>query len=438
MTPKNPFFILTYVILLQVLPLTKSTTSASAKTVLQDQIDALTAFKNSITHDPLGSLSDWIPTIHHCNWTGVSCDTTTNNVISISLIETQLEGTLSSFLGNLSELQHNQSKRLEQVETPEVDDAGCSTLKRFDSTEIEVATDYFNESYVLGKSNLSTVYKGRLEDGQIVAIKTLNLLQFPAESDKCFYREAQILSRIRHKNLVKVIGYAWESGKLKALILQYMENGNLEQVIHESSADCGRWTLSKRIELCVTVAEGLDYLHTGFDFPIIHCDLKPSNILLDRDWDAHVSDFGTARMMGVHLPGGHSSTTASAFRGTIGYMAPEFAYMRSLTTKVDIFSFGVVIMELFTKKRPTGVTKEGQVALTLSHIVERSIAEDKALDVVDPALASTLTTNEEEVVVQILKLALSCTSEAPENRPESNFVVSYLMKLQNLCNVSEK
>lgn len=112
--------------------------------------------------------------------------------------------------------------------------------------------------------------------------------------------------------------------------------------------------------------------------------------------------------------------------------------MRSLTTKVDIFSFGVVIMELFTKKRPTGVTKEGQVALTLSHIVERSIAEDKALDVVDPALASTLTTNEEEVVVQILKLALSCTSEAPENRPESNFVVSYLMKLQNLCNVSEK
>ncbi|KAL2930794.1 LRR receptor-like serine/threonine-protein kinase FLS2 [Bienertia sinuspersici] len=312
------------------------------------------------------------------------------------------------------------SRRNKEVETPELDNnAAALTLRRFDSKEIETATDHFSENQILGNSNLSTVYQGRFEDGQIVAIKRLNLVQFAEESNKSFYREAKILSQLRHRNLVKVIGYAWESRKLKALVLEYMENGNLE-----------RLSMILQIKVFISIAKGLAYLHSGYDFPIIHCDLKPSNILLDGDWEAHVSDFGTARMLGVHLPGGHSSTTASAFKGTIGYIAPEFAYMRTLTTKVDIFSFGVIIMEFLTKQRPTSLAEEGGSPVTLSHHVEMALAEDKPLYVIDSDLTSSMTRNEEEIVKQLLQLALFCTSKTPEHRPHINSVLSCIMKLE--------
>lgn len=330
------------------------------------------------------------------------------------------------------------TQKIKQVETPEEGNAAALTIKRFIPSEIETATDHFSKDRVIGASNLSTVYKGRLEEnGQVVAIKKLNLQQFAAESDKCFNREAKILSQLRHRNLVKVIGYAWESRKLKALVLEYMENGNLEQIIHGSSTDGSKWRLSQTIQVCISVAEGLAYLHSGYDFPIIHCDLKPSNILLDGDWEAHVSDFGTARMLGVHLNDGSNISSASAFEGTIGYMAPEFAYMRTVTTKVDIFSFGVIIMEFLTKRRPTDTAEVDGLPVTLNHIVEKAIAEGKILHVIDPALASTITEDQEEILEEILQLALSCTCPAPENRPDINYVLSSLIKLNKHYLVSK-
>jgi LRR receptor-like serine/threonine-protein kinase FLS2 len=217
-------------------------------------------------------------------------------------------------------------------------------LRKFTYGELEAATGSFDESNVIGSSNLSTVYKGILADpdGKVVAVKRLNLAQFPAKSDKSFLTELATLSRLRHKNLVRVVGYACEPGRIKALVLEYMDNGDLDGAIHgPPRRDARRWTIPERLRACVSVAQGLAYLHSGYDFPIVHCDVKPSNVLLDSDWEARVSDFGTARMLSVHLAAGAAaaqSATSSAFRGTVGYMAPGKSYLHGVLRFYHHFS----------------------------------------------------------------------------------------------------
>ncbi|XP_076940248.1 LRR receptor-like serine/threonine-protein kinase FLS2 [Bidens hawaiensis] len=235
------------------------------------------------------------------------------------------------------------------------------------------------------------------------------------------------LAKLRHRNLVKVVGYAWESRKLKAVVLEYMENGNLVMVIHDSGIDRSKWNLSERVNMLVSISKGLVYLHFGYDFPIVHCDLKPSNILLNEKWDAHVSDFGTARILGVHQQDGGNVSSASAFQGTIGYLAPEFAYMRKVTTKVDVFSFGIILMEFMTGKRPTGLTEDdGTLPQLIEHALSKGI--DELIEIVDPVLASDIPTKH-GVIKQILQLALSCTRADPDDRPDMNEILSSLTKI---------
>ncbi|KAJ0928040.1 putative protein kinase RLK-Pelle-LRR-XII-1 family [Helianthus annuus] len=305
------------------------------------------------------------------------------------------------FLGILC-YRHVRKPKVKQSEDPEPKYTRGVTLKRFDKEALDNATDGFSEDNILGTSSLSTVYKGTLADGRMIAVKILNFTEFSAESDKSFNKEMNTLARLRHRNLVKVVGYAWESGKLRALVLEYMEN----------------------------VSRGLVYLHSGYDFPIVHCDLKPSNILLDEKWDAHVSDFGTARILGVHQQDGSSVSSASAFQGTIGYLAPEFAYMRKVTTKVDVFSFGVIIMEFITRKRPTELTEDDGIQITLPQLIEQALSKgtNELIEVVDPDLASDFDTKH-GVVEQILQLALCCTRTNPDDRPDMNEILSSLTKI---------
>lgn len=402
----------------------------SAESRLEVEIEALKAFKKSITNDPLGVLADWTNNSPHCNWSGVSCNPSSNQVVSIFLADKQLEGEISPFLVLL--LFRSIKERRKQVDGKSEPDYTSALLKRFDKKDLEIATNFFSKDNIIGSSSLSTVYKGRLKDAQHVAVKKLNLRQFSVESDKCFNREMKTLGKLKHRNLVKVIGYAWESEKLKALVLEFMENGNLETVIHgPSSIDGSSWSLHDRINVCFSIASGLVYLHMGYDFPIVHCDLKPSNILLDGDWEAHVSDFGTARILGFHLQDGSNLSSQSAFEGTIGYMAPEFAYMQSVTTKVDVFSFGIIVMELLTKRRPTGLIGEDGQPITLHQLVETATAKgnNAILQISDPNLVSNVF-GAEQILEELLKLALSCTHAVPEQRPNMNEVLSSLLKLR--------
>ncbi|KAL8235953.1 hypothetical protein R6Q59_017034 [Mikania micrantha] len=135
----------------------------------------------------------------------------------------------------------------------------------------------------------------------------------------------------------------------------------------------------------------------------------PSNILLDEKWDAHVSYFGTARILGIYCQNGSSVASTSTFRDTIGYLAPELAYMRKVTTKVDVFSFEIImIMEFITRKRPTGLTEDEGIQITLPELIEQALDEtNELIEILDPDLASNFSTNH-GVVYQILQLALCC------------------------------
>nr|XP_043633935.1 LRR receptor-like serine/threonine-protein kinase FLS2 [Erigeron canadensis] len=300
--------------------------------------------------------------------------------------------------------------------------------KRFYRKELEDATDNFSEGNVLGTGGLSTMYKGKLENGRMIVVKNFKFKQHSTVSVKSFQREMETLGKLRHKNLLKVLGYAWESERIKAMVLEYMENGNLDTFIHESTFDRSGWGLSKRVDILVSVASGLAYLHSGYDFPIIHCDLKPSNILLDERWNAHISDFGMARIIvGVHQQDGSCVSSASAFAGSIGYLAPEFSYMRKVTTKVDVFSFGIIMMESITGKRPTELTQQAGINLTLPQLVEQALSDgiNGQLMIVDPNLAPGFRTNQ-VVIEQLLKLALSCTKIDPKLRPDMKEVMYFL------------
>lgn len=205
----------------------------------------------------------------------------------------------------------------------------------------------------------------------------------------------------------------------------------MDRIIHNPGTDQMSCSLSKRVDICVSVASGMQYLHHGYDFPIIHCDLKPSNILLDGDWVAHVSDFGTARVLGVQSQDTSSISSSAAFEGSIGYLAPEFAYMGKVTTKVDVFSFGVILMEFLTKKRPTATIEAHGLPISLQQLVERALASGKeeVSQVLDPVLVLN-DSKEQGRLEELLKLALSCTAPNPDNRPDMNEILPILLKLR--------
>ncbi|CAL2279207.1 unnamed protein product [Prunus armeniaca] len=298
--------------------------------------------------------------------------------------------------------------------------------RRFSHLELLRGTNGFNENNLLGSGGFGSVYKGTLSDGIDVAVKVFSLQLKGAF--KSFDRECEILSNIRHRNLIKIISCCSEVD-FKALVLNYMPNGSLEKWLYSQNSSL---SILERTNIMADVAAAVEYLHHGYSVPIVHCDLKPSNILLDDDMVVHVADFGIAKLLG-----GGDSITQTMTLATIGYMAPEYGLEGMVSTRGDVYSFGILVMETFTRRKPTDEMFDGEMNIK-QWIANSLVLPDAKIDeVVDANLLGIGTEQEDDDHVRkrdcisaIMRLALTCCAESPEERISMKEAVATLKKIK--------
>ncbi|CAI9089111.1 OLC1v1023619C1 [Oldenlandia corymbosa var. corymbosa] len=285
----------------------------------------------------------------------------------------------------------------------------------FTLRQIKAATKNFDPANKLGEGGFGSVYKGELSDGTIIAVKQLSSKS--KQGNREFVNEVGMISALQHPNLVKLYGCCIEGNQLM-LIYEYMENNCLSGALFGKNSTLKMkldWPTRRRI--CLDVARGLAYLHEESRLKIVHRDIKTSNILLNKDLSAKISDFGLAKLSEDDHT--HISTRVA---GTIGYMAPEYAMRGYLTPKADVYSYGVVALEVVSGKSNTNYRPQEECFYLLDWayvLQERS----KLLELVDPDLGSEYATEE---ATTILNVALLCTNAAPTLRPIMSQVVSML------------
>ncbi|KAG6535247.1 hypothetical protein ZIOFF_000212 [Zingiber officinale] len=257
-------------------------------------------------------------------------------------------------------------------------------------TDLLKATDDFSPENLIGVGSYGSVYRGSLGDEQI-AVKVLDLEHRGAF--KAFIAECEALRNIRHRNLVKMLTACVSidsmGNEFRAILFEFMPNGSLENWLHPEPSDrkfhsTKMFGLVHRLNVAIDVGAALNYLHDHYDSPIIHCDLKPSNVLLDANMTARVGDFGIARFLSRSSSVYQSSS--AAIKGSIGYMAPEYGMGGLISTQADVYSYGILLLELFTGRRPTD--EEFKDGFTLQKYVERKLAAgvDVTGGVADPAM----------------------------------------------------
>ncbi|XP_050224688.1 probable LRR receptor-like serine/threonine-protein kinase At3g47570 [Mercurialis annua] len=294
-----------------------------------------------------------------------------------------------------------------------------ATWKRFSFLQLEEATARFSDSNLLGKGGFGSVYKGSLSDGTNVAVKVFNLQEEGVL--KSFNTECEVLRNIRHRNLVRVISSCCNLD-FKALILEFMPNGSLEKWLYSYNYFLD---IQQRLHIMIGVASALEYLHS-YTTPIVHCDLKPNNILLDQDKEAHVSNFGIAKLLS-----GDNCMTQTLTLATIGYMAPEYGEAGIVSARGDVYSFGILMIETFTRKKPTDEIFSGEMSIKQW---VRNAFPDAVVQVVD---CNLLDVEEEKqfianinCVSSILGLALDCCADLLEERVNMKEVLSILEKIK--------
>ncbi|XP_022876402.1 BRASSINOSTEROID INSENSITIVE 1-associated receptor kinase 1-like isoform X2 [Olea europaea var. sylvestris] len=299
-------------------------------------------------------------------------------------------------------------------EDPEVH---LGQLKRFSLRELQVATDNFSNKNVLGRGGFGKVYKGRLADGRLVAVKRLKEERTQG-GELQFQTEVEMISMAVHRNLLRLRGFCMTPTE-RLLVYPYMANGSVASCLRERSESQPPldWTIRRRIAL--GAARGLAYLHDHCDPKIIHRDVKAANILLDEDFEAVVGDFGLAKLMDYK-----DTHVTTAVRGTIGHIAPEYLSTGKSSEKTDVFGYGVMLLELITGQRAFDLARlANDDDVMLLDWVKELLKQKKLETLVDADLQGNYI---EEEVEQLIQMALLCTQSYPTERPKMSDVVRML------------
>ncbi|XP_031743885.1 receptor-like serine/threonine-protein kinase NCRK isoform X1 [Cucumis sativus] len=302
----------------------------------------------------------------------------------------------------------------------------CGIIIQFSYSELENATEKFSSSHLVGRGGSSFVYRGELRDGRTVAVKRLNIQGGP-DVDYLFLTEIQLLSRLNHCHVVPLLGYCTESrGKHteRLLVYEYMPKGNLRDCLDGASGKKMDW--STRVTIALGAARGLEYLHEAAAPRILHRDVKSTNILLDKDWRAKITDLGMAtRLRGDDLPS--CSSSPARMQGTFGYFAPEYAIVGRASLKSDVFSFGVVLLELITGQHPIHKSAgKGEESLAIWAAPRLQNSRRVITELPDPHLDGTFPEEEMQIMAYLAK---ECLLLDPDARPTMTEVVQVLSNI---------
>ncbi|KAG0556192.1 hypothetical protein M758_11G032300 [Ceratodon purpureus] len=281
---------------------------------------------------------------------------------------------------------------------------------KFTMAELNKITGNFSESHKIGQGGFGTVYQGKLRDGTTVAIKRAKKDAFETRVSKEFQTEVDMLTQVEHLNLVRLMGFLEEKNE-RILVTEYVTNGNLRQ--HLDGHPYGViLDMSKRLNIAIDVAQALTYLHYYTDRPIIHRDVKSSNILITDTFRAKVADFGFSRAG----PSGDAGAThvSTQVKGTAGYLDPEYLTTYQLNVKSDVYSFGILLVELFTGRRPIELRRPSDERVTVRWAFKQFV-EGRLKNIIDPTIQ--LTAADLTILDRIFELAFSCSAPTKVDRP---------------------
>ncbi|KAK4485153.1 hypothetical protein RD792_007766 [Penstemon davidsonii] len=300
----------------------------------------------------------------------------------------------------------------------ETEKVNIEELPLFSFEMLANATNQFSDYNFLGRGGFGPVYKGNLPNGKEIAVKRLSAVSLQGNEE--FMNEVVVISNLQHRNLVRLLGGCVERDE-KMLIYEYMPNKSLDGCLFDRTHTSEKildW--KKRFSIIEGIGRGLLYLHRDSRLKIIHRDLKPSNVLLDEDWNPKISDFGMARIFGSNEDYGNTARIV----GTYGYMAPEYAMEGKFSEKSDVFSFGVMMLEILSGKKNTHYYNE-ELSLGLLGCAWKLWNEENCLAFVDQTIASS---NIEEDIVRCVHIALLCVQEFSDDRPAIQIVLSMLSR----------
>ncbi|XP_042009807.1 probable receptor-like protein kinase At5g18500 [Salvia splendens] len=284
----------------------------------------------------------------------------------------------------------------------------------FTLRDLELATNRFSKENILGEGGYGVVYRGQLINGTQVAVK--KLLNNLGQAEKEFGVEVEAIGHVRHKNLVRLLGYCIE-GTHRMLVYEYVNNANLEQWLHGAMRHHGYLTWEARMKILLGTAKALAYLHEAIEPKVVHRDIKSSNILIDEEFNAKVSDFGLAKLLGA----GKSHITTRVM-GTFGYVAPEYANTGLLNEKSDVYSFGVLLLEAITGRDPVDYGRPAP-EVNLVDWLKVMVGSRRSEEVVDPNIDTRPSTR---ALKRALLTALRCVDPDSDKRPRMSQVVRML------------